>query len=66
MGPLRRQEGVGGSAPCTDKKENQVFLIYKEIRMGSCKVIYEEGALNTVYDEMRKYLIIYEEAVSHI
>jgi hypothetical protein len=34
--------------------------------MGSCKVIYEEGRLNTVYEEMRKYLTIYEEAVSHI
>jgi hypothetical protein len=27
---------------CTDKKENQIFLIYKE----RCKVIYEEGLPN--------------------
>jgi hypothetical protein len=31
-----------------------------------CKVIYEEGLPNTVSEEMRKYLVIYEEAVSHI
>jgi hypothetical protein len=34
--------------------------------MGGCKVIYEEGLSNTVYEEMRKYLVIYEEAVSYI
>jgi hypothetical protein len=28
--------------------------------------IYEEGLPNTVYEEMCKYLTIYEEAVSHI
>jgi hypothetical protein len=28
-----------------------------------CKVIYEEGFL--IYEEMRKYLDIYEEGVSH-
>ncbi len=49
----------------TDKKENQIFLTYKEnLDWSSCKVIYEEGL--PVYEEMRKYLTIYEEAVSHI
>jgi hypothetical protein len=63
--PLRRQEWGGGSAPCTDEKENQIVLIYKEIQnAGSCKVKYEDGLLNTEYEEMRKYLIIYEEAVT--
>jgi hypothetical protein len=29
------------------KKENKIFLLYKEIQMGSgCKVIYEEGLPN--------------------
>jgi hypothetical protein len=28
--------------------------------------MYEEGLPNTVYEEMRKYLTIHEEAVSHI
>jgi hypothetical protein len=36
---------------CTDKKENEIFLIYKEIQMG-CKVIFEEGLPN-----MRKWQI---------
>jgi hypothetical protein len=51
----------------TDKKENEIFLKYREIQMGSvaiCKVINEEGLSDI--DEMRKYLTIYEEAVSHI
>ncbi len=37
----------------TDKKENQIFFIYKESqKWSSCKVIYEVGLPNTVY--MRK------------
>jgi hypothetical protein len=28
--------------------------------------IYEEGLPNTVYEEIRKYLVIYEEAVNNI
>ncbi len=50
----------------TDKKEKKIFFIYKEIQMGSGAVIYEEGFPNTVYEEMRKYLVIYEEALSNI
>ncbi len=46
----------------TDKKENEIFLIYKEIQMG-CKSYIRNGFL--IYEEMRKYLI-YEEAVSQI
>jgi hypothetical protein len=34
----------------TDKKENKIFLIYKEIQMGSCAKLY-----------MRKGFLIYEE-----
>jgi hypothetical protein len=49
----------------TDKKENKVFLIYKEIQMGAVAKSYmRKGFL--IYEEMRKYLVIYEEAVSHI
>jgi hypothetical protein len=50
----------------TDKKENQIFLKYKEIQWSSCKAIYEEGLLINVYEEKRKYYPIYEEAVSYI
>jgi hypothetical protein len=29
-----------GSYPCTDKKENQIFLIYKEIQTGAIAKSY--------------------------
>ncbi len=51
--------------PYTDKKENKTFLIYKEIQMGSgAKSYMRKGFL--IYEEMRKFFPIYEEAVSHI
>ncbi len=51
--------------PCTDKKENQIFLIYREIQSGEVAKSYmRKGFL--IYEEMRKYFPIYEEAVSHI
>jgi hypothetical protein len=40
---------------CTDKKENEIFLTYKEIQMGS-----------VAKSSMRKGFLIYEDAVSHI
>jgi hypothetical protein len=49
----------------TDKKENQNFLIYKEIQSGAVAKSYmRKGFL--IYEEMGKYFPIYEEAVSHI
>jgi hypothetical protein len=49
----------------TDKKENQIFLICKEIQKGAVARSYmRKGFL--IYEEMRKYLTIYVEAVSHI
>ncbi len=49
----------------TDKKENEIFLIYKEMQMGSVATSYiRKGFL--IYEEMRKYLTIYEEAVGHM
>jgi hypothetical protein len=49
----------------TDKKENKIFLIYKEIQSGAVAKSYmRKGFL--IYEEMHKYLVIYEEAVSHI
>ncbi len=50
---------------CTDKKENQIFLIYKEFYSGAVAKSYRmKGFL--ICEEMRKYFTIYEEAVSHI
>jgi hypothetical protein len=49
----------------TDKKENRIFLIYREIQSGAVAKSYmRKGFL--IYGEMRKYFPIYEEAVSHI
>ncbi len=51
----------------TDKKENQIFLLCKEIQSGAvCKVYMRKGFL--IYEEMREYfpIHVYEEAVSHI
>ncbi len=46
------------------KKENKIFLIYKEIQNGAVAKSYmRKGFL--IYEEMSKYLTIYEEAVSH-
>ncbi len=51
--------------PFTDKKENTIFLIYREIQSGAVAKSYmRKGFL--INEEMRKYLVIYEEAVSHI
>ena len=53
---------------CTDKKENQIFLIYKVIRSESVAKSRKSFKLfySVIYEEMRKYLPIYEEAVSHM
>ncbi len=49
----------------TDKKENQIFLIYREIQSGAVAKSYMlKGFL--IYEEMPKYFPIYEEVVSHI
>ncbi len=57
--------GGAAGALYTDKKENKTFLIYKEIQMGSgAKSYIRKGFL--IYEEMRKFFPIYEEAVSHI
>jgi hypothetical protein len=44
----------------TDKKETQIFLIYKETQSGAvAKSNMRKGFL--IYEEMRKYFLIYEE-----
>jgi hypothetical protein len=49
----------------TEKKENKIFLIYREIQTGAfAKSYMKKGFL--IYEDMRKYLVINEEAVSHI
>ncbi len=48
------------------KKDNQIFLIYKEIQNGAVAKLsfMRKGFL--LYEEMSKYLIIYEKAVIHM
>ncbi len=47
------------------KNKNKIFLIYREIQIGSgAKSYMRKGFL--IYEEMRKFFPIYEEAVSHI
>jgi hypothetical protein len=42
----------------TDKKENKIFLIYKEIQSGAvAKSYFRKGFL--IYEERRKYFSIY-------
>ncbi len=49
----------------TDKKAKKIFLICQEIQKGSGAESYvRKGFL--IFDEVRKYLVIYEEAFSHI
>jgi hypothetical protein len=49
----------------TDKIENKIFLICKEILSGAVAKSYmRKGFL--IYEEMGKYFPIYEEAVSDI
>jgi hypothetical protein len=47
----------------TDKKEYKIFLIYKEIQMGSGAKPYMRKGF---FEEMRKFFPIYEEVVRHI
>ncbi len=49
----------------TDKKEKKIFLIYKEIQMGAVAKSYMRKVF-LIHEEMRKYLTIYEKAVSRI
>ncbi len=46
------------------KKEKEIFLIYEDIQKGSgAKSYMRKGFL--IYEEVHKYLVTYEEAVSH-
>jgi hypothetical protein len=60
--PTLKEGAVGGY---TDKKENKIFHIYKEIQSEAVANSYmRKGFL--IYKEIHKYFPIYEEAVSHI
>jgi hypothetical protein len=46
----------------TDKKENKIFLIYKEIQNGAVTRSFLRKCFR-IYEEMRIYLTIFKEAV---
>jgi hypothetical protein len=49
----------------TDKNVNKIFLIYSEIQSGAVAKSYmRKGFL--IYEEMRNYFPLFEEAISHI
>jgi hypothetical protein len=50
---------------CTDKKENLIFLIYKEIQNGAVAKSYMTNGL-LIYGEIFAHFLIYFEALSHI
>jgi hypothetical protein len=47
------------------KKEKEIFLMSKEIQMGAVAKSYMRRDF-LIYEEIRKYLVIYEDAVGHI
>jgi hypothetical protein len=51
--------------PTLIKKEDQIFLIYKKIQSGAVAKSYIRKSF-LIYEKMRKYFPIYEEAVCHI
>ncbi len=60
-GKMAAARNAEAACSYTDKKENEIFLINKEIQMGAVAKSYmRKGFL--IYEEMQKY----EEAVSHI
>ncbi len=59
------QRYVKTHGQCTDKKENQIFLIYKELLSGAVAKSYM-GKGFLIYEKKSKYFPIYEEAFSHI
>ncbi len=49
----------------TDKKENQIFLIYKEIQRGAVAKSYMTNGL-LIYGEIFAHLLKYYEALHNI
>ncbi len=52
-------------AACTDEKEYQIFLIYKEIQNGAVAKSYMTNGL-LLYGEIFVHFLIFQEALPHI
>ncbi len=60
-----KAQSIYNATVYSDKKESQIFLIYKKIQNEAVAKSYmRKGFL--IYEEMRKYLPIYDEAVGHV
>ncbi len=54
-----------GQGSHTDKKEKQIFLIYKEIQNGSVAKSYMTNGL-IIYGDIFSHFLIYYEVLPHI
>jgi hypothetical protein len=61
LGEISQNLGIGQ----TDKKENQIFLIYKEIQNVAVAKSYMTNGLH-IYGEIFAHLLIYYEALPRI
>jgi hypothetical protein len=58
LDPARKEVAPRLTKSCTDKKENQISLLYKEIQSGAVAKSYmRKGFL--IYEEMGKYFPIH-------
>jgi hypothetical protein len=60
-----RERANKADALCTDKKENQIFLIYREIQSGAVAKSYMTNGL-LIYGEIFSHFLIYWEALPYI
>jgi hypothetical protein len=58
-------EEIMSDSRYTNKKENQIFLIYKESQSGAVAKSYMTKVL-LIYGEITAHFLIYEEALPHI
>jgi hypothetical protein len=56
---------INSNITCTDKNENQIFLLYKEIQNRAVAKSYMTNGL-LIYGEIFARFLIYEEAHPHI
>ncbi len=52
------EKAVHCTAGCTDKKENKIFLIYREIQSGAVAKSYMTNGL-LIYGEIFSHFLIY-------
>ncbi len=61
----KRMEEVYRTGRYTDKKENQIFLLYKEVQNGAVAKSHMTNGL-LINDEIFAHFLIYQEALPHL